>query len=361
MMIPTYYTGKENARPPQPLVIDTVTREEDPANYVADEQLAAAVNVCLILGKPLLLTGDPGTGKTRLAEHVAMALGLDAPERFDTKSTSQANDLFYRFDNLARFQSANAREGDRRAMDFVTFGPLGKAFLRSLGRQHPVFNVLSFPYPGGPDPARSVVLIDEIDKAPRDFPNDLLDAIDNNRFTIRELERDVTARLTQACGSSEITAAHEFRPVVIITSNSEKNLPDPFLRRCVYFHVEFPSAEQLLAIVARRTGGGDLADAEMPHQGRLAVEEASPLLRSSVALFAGLRNAGVRKQPSTAELIDWVRYLLATGATPALSISRLPKDLVRQSLGVLVKSMEDLTVAYKFVDDKLAGFDGRLG
>jgi len=362
---PIYYSGKETKAPERKIDIDVVVRDEDPGHYIADEKLAAAVNVAIILGKPLLLTGDPGTGKTRLAEHVALALGLDAPERFDTKSTSQAGDLFYRFDSLARFHSAHAQEKGRRALDFITFGPLGTAILRTLGPDHRLFSTLQLDYPGRvePDrsPVRSVVLVDEIDKAPRDFPNDLLDAIDNKRFTIRELERDLEKQLRAECETTEITAAAASSPIVIITSNSEKNLPDPFLRRCVYYHLTFPDHGQLFAIVARRVRGGGLADkAAQAQDGRLSEAQASPLLRSAVALFTTLRGAGLRKQPSTAELIDWMRYLVFAKASPLSALSMLPKQIVRQSLGVLVKSEEDLAIAHKVVDDRLAGFDGRL-
>lgn len=358
---PVYYSGKETSWPTPPVNIAVVKRDEDPSHYVADDKLAAAVNVAIILGKPLLLTGDPGSGKSRLAEHVAMALGLGAPERFDTKSTSQANDLFYRFDILARFHSAHAGEAGRRALDFVTFGPLGNAILRTLAPAHAVFSTLKLEHPGPAGAARSVVLVDEIDKAPRDFPNDLLDAIDNQRFTIRELERKLEKDLRDNCKSTEIAAAQEYRPIVIVTSNSEKNLPDPFLRRCVYYHLTFPDQAQLLAIVARRVNGQGLAEgSEQATDGRLSVAQASPLLRSGVALFTTLRKAGLRKPPSTAELIDWMRYLVFAKASPLSALAGLPHQLVRQSLGVLVKSEEDLSIAHKLVDDKLASFDGRL-
>lgn len=363
-----YYEGNEISRPPKPVDIDAVFRDQSPEGYTAGSKLAAAVNVALVLGKPLLLTGEPGTGKTELARHVAMALGLGNPERFDTKSTSQASELFYRCDNLARFHSAQVQEKGKRALDFISFGPLGKAILRTLDGSNQLFSALSMPYPVEETenqslqnyPKRSVVLIDEIDKAPRDFPNDLLDAIENLRFTIRELENESLERLLATCKTTEISAEKRLRPVVIITSNSEKNLPDPFLRRCVYFHIAFPTDHQLRAIVARRVfgtgsglGAGEtltvLSSEQLASTQALMTEEAKPLLRSTVEFFMLMREADLRKRPSTAELIDWIGYLLKSGAKAGQDLREVPQ-LVHGSLGVLVKSMEDLQVVQAVAD-----------
>lgn len=344
------YTGRETRSPEREATLSPLVRRDDPGGYSADTELAAAVNVALILGKPLLVTGEPGTGKTELARHVAMALGLPEPERFDTKSTSQAIELFYRFDSLARFHSANTGEVRKRAMDFITFGPLGRAILRSLPPEHGLFTEVGIPYPQegrpvdatgaklGPSPRRTVILIDEIDKAARDFPNDLLDAIQHLRFGIPELERDTLDKLTQVCGAAEINAEESLRPVVIITSNSEKNLPAPFLRRCVYFHIEPPDETRLRHIVVRRvaeiTGGNKIEEA-------LAIEDKAPLLHSSVSFFQSIRALDLAKPPATAELIDWVRYLIRSGARSTQKIQELRKQL-QDSLGILVKSREDL-------------------
>ena len=363
-----YYQGNETQAPPAQVNIDQRVPGDDPQSYLADPQLAAAVNVALILGKPLLLTGAPGTGKSRLAGHVAMALGLDAPLRFDTRSLSQYGELFYRFDSLARFDASHDKDRPRRrAMDFVSLGPLGTAILRSLPRQDALFDLLGLGYPiparsAVPYPQRSVVLIDEIDKAPRDFPNDLLDAIDHLRFSIRELEPELHQLLLDKRDSTDIQADRQHRPVVIITSNSEKNLPDAFLRRCVYCHIPFPTDDQLRAIVARRlagTGTGQgtlstLAPEQLAREETLTAEQVRPLLRSAVRWFSAVRALDLRKQPSTAELIEWVSYFLAHKLSPDETVSARP-GLLAASLGVLVKSVEDLDAARHLLSHPPAG------
>ncbi|MDM0053550.1 MoxR family ATPase [Variovorax sp. J22R115] len=363
-MIVPYYLGNETTPPSEPCAIEATFADESPENYLADPGLAAAVNVALILGKPLLLTGEPGTGKTRLAGHVAMALGLDEPERFDTRSTSLAAELFYQFDSLGRFHSAHAQEKGKRALDFITFGPLGLAILRSLRPDAALFQALALDYPSARRagaapityPCRSVVLIDEIDKAPRDFPNDLLEAIAQRRFQIRELEREANDRLRQATGTVQITADRALQPVVIITSNSEKNLPAPFLRRCVYYHVPFPTPEQLRAIVARRAGAAGLlarlAKEELQQRRELKKDETAPLLNSAVEFFMQLRDRQPSKKPSTAELIDWVNYLGRCGLNAQQTLTDA-KAIVVRSLGILAKSEDDLGLARQLAHERL--------
>ena len=259
---------------PSPIEAENATanRFRRPEDYIAEPGLVNAVNVALILDKPLLLTGEPGTGKTQLALSLAWELGLGEPLKFETKSTSAARDLFYTFDTVGRFKAADGRD----TLAFLTYNALGRAILLA-NDESAVSNYLT-PHLVHTGKRRSVVLIDEIDKAPRDFPNDLLNELDYLHFTIPELENAV------------ISAHEEYRPIIVITSNSEKDLPDAFLRRCIYYHIQFPSRELLQNIVLRRLGefaGGS-----------------SALFSSALDFFFELRKAQLRKIPATAELID---------------------------------------------------------
>ncbi len=258
--------------------------------YIPDPQLVAAVNTALIVEQPLLVTGEPGTGKTALAWSVATELGLGAVLDFHTRSDHQARDALYEMDNLLRFYHAQIHdERATRPELYVRWNALGEA-IRA--------------------PARRLVLIDEIDKAPRDFPNDLLDEIDQMEFRVPEL-------------GEKFRAAH--RPVVIVTSNSERQLPDPFLRRCVFHRIEFPSADLLQAILSQRLGHLGLPD-------RLAA--------TAVRRFEEVRSLpGLEKKPATGELLAWVKVLRATNievaALEALKLGELP------SPGALLKTEQD--------------------
>jgi MoxR-like ATPase len=266
-----------------------------PAAYVAADLLVAAVNTALILRKPLLVTGKPGTGKSELAERLAYEFDLGAVLRFEAQSLSEANDLFYRFDYMRQMVTTKLMEGgqatkeDALAMNFVEFGPLGWAVLRALGRDELPEMVARHTSHLPATAARSVVLIDEIDKASRDFPNDLLNGIDRLSFTLRE------AGNTSIQGPQRDSA---LRPIVVVTSNSERDLPAPFLRRCVFVHIDDPTPEQLAAIVRRRVFGD---------QGQPPTDEDGlpPLYAGLLRAFVELRDhKELRHRIGTSELLD---------------------------------------------------------
>jgi len=295
--------------------IGTANQFRRPQDYIAEPGLVNAVNVALILGKPLLLTGEPGTGKTQLAQSLAWELGLGEPLRFETKSTSAARDLFYTFDTVGRFKATDGRD----ALSFLAYNALGKAILLANDKEA-VSDYLT-PRTGHTGKRRSVVLIDEIDKAPRDFPNDLLNELDYLHFALPELENAV------------ISAHEDYRPIVVITSNSEKDLPDAFLRRCVYYNIQFPSREMLQNIVLRRLG--EFAGAS------------SALLSTALDLFYELRKAPLRKTPATAELLDW---LLALRASQNEGAAALTPELALQTLSSLIKTAEDQERARQVIE-----------
>ena len=234
----------------------------DPSLYQASPKLASAVNVALTLGMPLLLTGEPGSGKTELAERIAWELGF--PEvgpnqqrvfKFSVKSTTEARDLFYTYDAVGRFQAAQMLQLEKdpqviakkkvslHPAMYIHYQALGLAILRAKGFNSPDVRAI---LPGHlkewiPDsPQRSIVLIDEIDKAPRDVPNDILNEIVDYSFAVPELKG---TRISLNSGDS----TEQLRPIVIITSNDERDLPSAFLRRCVFYHVPFPPFKKDLA------------------------------------------------------------------------------------------------------------------
>lgn len=252
--------------------------------YIADDGLLADVNAAIVLGRPLLVKGEPGTGKTMLAHAVAEALGLPLLV-WSIKSTTKAIEGLYTYDVVQRLNDARFGEGDVRDIRrYIRFGPLGKAFTSS---------------------ERLIVLIDEVDKGDIEFPNDLLRELDEMAFHIPEL--DETVRAVQ-------------RPVIIITSNAEKELPDAFLRRCVFHYIAFPDRDRMKKIV----------DVHLP-----ALD--SKLLEAAFAKFYGIRRQdGLRKKPSTSELIDWLTVLVRAGMAPEDVTAKFPFP------GVLIKQEADL-------------------
>lgn len=343
-----------------------LTKSDSPDYVIENDGLIAAVNAAILLQQPLLVTGEPGTGKTTLAGHVARELGLGKPLSFETKSTSVAKDLYYQYDAVGRFHAAHEGRSNSQAsnLDYLTFHALGKAILLTgagppevLQRFRETENLeLGFA------PRQSVVVIDEIDKAHRDFPNDLLNEIDRKFFTITE------HRNTTVDGSGPLY------PLVLITSNSERNLPDPFLRRCVYYHIEFPKREALIRILKgkfRDKAGASSSTSDRPSvmsdsnsttvgspsssstSAANANTDASPraLFESCVDFFREVRGESdgadesltLRKKPATSELVGWVQLLSRLGADPTKHVREFGPAL-EHTMGVLAKCDDDLSL-----------------
>lgn len=268
----------------------------EPGRYLASRGLAAAVNTALAVEQPLLVTGEAGTGKTVLAHSVAAELEeLGEVLVFTVRSDHQGRDLLYELDNLQRFYDAQVQDPQARdRSNYLRLGALGKALQSETQR---------------------LVLIDEIDKAPRDFPNDLLDVLDRMELCIPEIGIEIRAR---------------HRPVVIITSNRESQLPDPFLRRCVFHHIEFPGDELLRRILDERLGHLNLA---------------AELRDRVVARFTALRQVEkLQKRPATSEMLTWARVLERAGVTPQdleADLGSLPY------LGTMLKTREDLELVQR--------------
>lgn len=319
-----FITGKATQPPAQPVDLPQPSKAKqlDPAGYLMDQPLVDAINVALLLSQPLLITGEPGTGKTQLAYRVAWELGLSKPLRFDTKSGSTARDVLYRYDTLSRFHAAHTNSGSQNNLDYLDYVALGAAILLSR-KPEEVQDILpqGFEHPGA---RRSVVLVDEIDKAPRDFPNDLLLEVDALRFRIPELNQ-------------EVEADPELRPVLVLTSNSEQNLPDAFLRRCIYYHIPVPDRTRLADIVRSRIPGISPA------------QENSLLLDSGLDFFHEVRSLDLRKPPSTAELLNWLQTLEGYEIQPDAKVKDAP-DALKKSLSTLAKTQDDLANLSGWVD-----------
>jgi MoxR-like ATPase len=320
-----FYSGNGNRQKSElPITLPVSPRSGllNPDNYIADPGLKDACNVALLLGQPLLLTGEPGTGKTQLAYSLAWELGLEQPLKFETKSTSIARDLFYTYDALKRFQDLQSGVVATKFLDYITFQALGSAILCSRNPDE-VKHLLPSEIIHS-QKVRSVVLIDEIDKAPRDFANDLLNELELMYFRIPELANE------------KIVGDINLQPIVIITSNSEKDLPDAFLRRCIYYNIPFPEFERLVEIVANRLG--------------INAGSSSPFLQAALNLFYRLRasQSGLRKKPATAELLGWL--IILQKFTHESENPLIQREVVFGTLSSLIKTAEDQEKARKVVE-----------
>jgi len=252
-------------------------------DYIASKPLMEIVNVTIALGKPLVIKGEPGTGKTLLAHSISRALNKKL-FIWNVKSTTKARDGLYVYDTIQRLNDARFKDKDISDIrQYIKLGKLGQAFMAD---------------------EKVVLLIDEIDKADVEFPNDLLNELDEMSFHIPELDEEVTAK---------------HRPVVIITSNSEKELPDAFLRRCIFHYIEFPDEEMMERIVKVH-----YPDIEMK------------LVREASKRFYWIRGVdGLRKKPSTSELLDWIKALALGGVNVEKISAEIP------FLGTLLKNELD--------------------
>jgi MoxR-like ATPase len=258
--------------------------------YLTNPALQAAVNCALALERPLLVKGEPGTGKTLLAEAIATALGLPLLT-WHVKSTTRAQDGLYVYDTVQRLHDSRFGDGDVKDVGhYIRWGQMGQAF-RSKGRV--------------------VLLIDEVDKADLEFPNDLLHELDRMRFRVMETEE-------------EIVAAE--RPVVVITSNNEKELPDAFLRRCFFHYIKFPDRETMQAII----------DVHFPKIQKTLVSKA-------MDIFYEVREVpGLKKKPSTSELLDWLKLLLNEDMPLDVLQNKDPTKAIPPLHGALLKNEQDV-------------------
>ncbi|HTZ76869.1 MAG TPA: MoxR family ATPase [Stellaceae bacterium] len=265
-------------------------RFEGTESYVATEDLRVAVNAAIALERPLLVKGEPGTGKTILAQEIATALGKDLIT-WHIKSTTKAQQGLYEYDAVARLRDGQL--GEAKVADIANYIQRGKLWEAFVADKAPV------------------LLIDEIDKADIEFPNDLLLELDRMEFYVYETRETVRARQ---------------RPIVIITSNNEKELPDAFLRRCFFHYIRFPDRETMEQIV-----GVHFPDLQ------------KTLLREALTAFYEIREVpGLKKKPSTSELLDWIKLLMVEDVSPEVLRTKDPAKLIPPLHGALLKNEQDV-------------------
>jgi len=263
--------------------------------YVATDELQLAVNAAIALEKPLLIKGEPGTGKTMLAEQISEALGMPLIQ-WHVKSTTKAQQGLYEYDAVSRLRDSQL--GDEKVKDISNYIVKGKMWEAFEAEQ------------------QSVLLIDEIDKADIEFPNDLLLELDKMEFFVYETQKLVKATT---------------RPIVIITSNNEKELPDAFLRRCFFHYIEFPNSQTMEKIV----------DVHYP-------EIKKDLVRQAMDVFFDVRKIpGLKKKPSTSELIDWLKLLMADDIPEDILKNRDAKNSIPPLYGALLKNEQDVHLLEK--------------
>ena len=267
-------------------------RFEGTKDYVATGDLQVAVNAAIVLERPLLVKGEPGTGKTVLAEEVAKALNTPLYE-WHIKSTTKAQQGLYEYDAVSRLRDSQL--GDERVHDIANYIKRGKLWQAFTAEERPI------------------LLIDEIDKADIEFPNDLLQELDRMEFFVYETGETISAKQ---------------RPIVIITSNNEKELPDAFLRRCFFHYIKFPDADTMQAII----------DVHFPGLKNRMVSEA-------LNIFYDMRDVpGLKKKPSTSELLDWIKLLLNEDVTAETLRERDPRKLIPPLHGALLKNEQDVSL-----------------